>query len=51
MIGFGDVPQTIRQDVAVVRYRDTVVIALANSGSDVEPSSIEMLLQQLTGHG
>jgi hypothetical protein len=51
MIGFSDVPQTIRQEVAVVRYGDTVVIALANSGSDVEPSSIEMLLQQLTGRG
>lgn len=49
MIGFSDVPQTIRQEVAVVRYGDTVVIALANSGSDVDPTSIEMLLQQVTG--
>ena len=50
VIGFSDVPQTIRQEVAVVRYGDTVVIALANSGSDVDPASIEMLLQELTGH-
>jgi hypothetical protein len=50
VIGFSDVPQTIRQEVAVVRYGDTVVIALANSGSDVDPASIEMLLQEPTGH-
>jgi len=49
MIGFSDVPQTIRQEVVVVRYGGRVVVALATSDADVDPSTSEALLQRLTG--
>ncbi len=51
MIGFSDLPQTKRQEVAVVRYGSTVVVVVISSRADFAPSSAEVLLQQLTGQG
>ncbi len=48
-IGFSDAPQTIRQEVFVVRYGGTVVVAAATSDADADPSTSEALLQRLTG--
>jgi len=51
MIGFSDLPQTMRQEAAVVRYGSTVVVVVISSRADFAPSSAEVLLQQLTGQG